>query len=117
MSLNHDCLFCKIIDKKIPAQIVHEDDLACAFADVNPQAPHHYLIVPKTHIADIQSISKDQTSTIGHLFLVAQKIAAEKGLSSSGYRLVINNGADAGQTVHHVHLHILSGRRFLWPPG
>lgn len=117
MSLDPDCIFCKIIDKKIPSKIVYEDDLAFAFEDVNPQAPVHILVVPKNHIPDIHSMTEADRNIVGHLFLTAKKIADQKGLDSKGYRMVINNGAAVGQTVFHVHLHILSGRRFTWPPG
>jgi len=117
MSRDPNCVFCKIIDKKIPSAIVHEDDFAMAFEDVNPQAPVHILVVPKKHIPDIHNIAITDRELIGHLFFVAKKIAADRGLDVKGYRMVINNGAGAGQTVFHIHLHVLSGRRFAWPPG
>jgi len=112
-----NCIFCKIIAKQMPSRIVYEDDLSIAFHDVNPQAPTHILIVPKKHIPEIHSMAASDKELIGHLFLVARKIADEMGLDKNGYRMVINNGAGAGQTVFHIHLHILSGRRFMWPPG
>jgi histidine triad (HIT) family protein len=112
-----NCIFCKIIAKKIPSRVVNEDDLSIAFHDVNPQAPTHILIVPKKHIPEIHSMTLADKELVGHLFLTAKKIAAEMGLDKNGYRMVINNGAGAGQTVFHIHLHILSGRRFTWPPG
>jgi histidine triad (HIT) family protein len=112
-----NCVFCKIIAKQIPSQIVYEDDLSIAFHDVNPQAPTHILIVPKKHIPEIHSMTASDKELIGHLFLMAKKIADDMGLDKNGYRMVINNGAGAGQTVFHIHLHILSGRRFVWPPG
>ena len=96
---------------------MYEDHLVTAFQDVKPQAPVHLLVVPKKHIPDIHSMTEADKELIGHLFMAAKKIADQKGLDSKGYRLVINNGADAGQTVFHIHLHILSGRRFTWPPG
>ncbi len=117
MSSDPDCIFCKIIEKRIPSKIVHEDEFALAFEDINPQAPVHVLIVPKQHIADIHSIKTTDRELIGHLFFVAQKIAEQKGLDSGGYRMVINNGPGAGQSVFHIHLHLLSGRKFRWPPG
>ncbi|HWR72098.1 MAG TPA: histidine triad nucleotide-binding protein [Nitrospirota bacterium] len=117
MAIDPDCLFCKIIDKKISAQLVYEDEYASAFEDINPQAPVHTLIVPKKHIADIHSIMISDRELIGHLFFIAKTIASRKGLEKKGYRMVINNGLDAGQTVFHIHLHLLSGRRFAWPPG
>jgi histidine triad (HIT) family protein len=112
-----NCIFCRIIEKKIPSTIVYEDDLATAFEDVNPQAPVHTLVVPKKHIADIHSMTEGDKELVGHLFLVAKKIASDKGLDTRGYRMVINNGAGAGQSVFHIHLHLLSGRHFSWPPG
>jgi histidine triad (HIT) family protein len=117
MNRDPNCIFCRIIEKKIPATIVHEDEQAIAFKDLNPQAPVHLLIVPKKHIADIHSIAAADRERIGHLFFVAKTIASQNGLDRSGYRMVINNGIDAGQTVFHVHLHLLSGRKFVWPPG
>jgi histidine triad (HIT) family protein len=117
MSLEPNCIFCKIIEKKIPSKTVYEDHLVTVFEDVNPQAPVHLLVVPKKHIPEIHSMTTDDKDLIGHLFLTATKIAEDKGLDSMGYRLVINNGRGAGQTVFHIHLHILSGRRFSWPPG
>ena len=111
------CLFCKIIEKKIPAKIVHEDEHSIAFEDLNPQAPVHMLIVPKKHIADIQSLVATDREIIGHLFFIAKTIASRQGLNKGGYRMVVNNGHDAGQSVFHVHLHLLSGRKFAWPPG
>lgn len=115
--MSNSCIFCKIIDKKIPSKVVYEDAVAFAFEDINPQAPIHILIVPRRHIPDIQSMTDQDRETIGHLFWIAAKIAAEKGLTGGGYRTVINNGPDAGQTVFHIHLHMLSGRIFHWPPG
>ncbi len=117
MSPDPNCVFCRIIAKKIPSRIIYEDDLVTAFEDVNPQAPVHTLIVPKKHIPDIHSMTDSDKDLVGHLFLTAKKIAKDKGLDPKGYRMVINNGAGAGQTVFHLHLHILSGRHFSWPPG
>ena len=117
MSFDPGCVFCRIISKKIPSKIVYEDDLVTAFEDVNPQAPVHTLVVPKKHIPDIHSMTEADRDLVGHLFLTAKKIAVDRGLDSKGYRMVINNGAGAGQTVFHIHLHILSGRHFSWPPG
>ena len=117
MSADSNCIFCRIIDKKIPAAVIHEDEYSIAFEDLNPQAPVHVLIVPRKHIADIHSIMVADRELIGHLFFVAKTIAAKKGLETGGYRMVINNGIGAGQSVFHVHLHLLSGRVFSWPPG
>jgi histidine triad (HIT) family protein len=112
-----NCLFCKIVHRKIPSKFVHSDEMAIAFEDINPQAPAHILVVPKKHIADIQSMSEGDRELIGHLFFVARNLAEKRGLDKEGYRLVINNGRDAGQAVFHIHLHLLSGRAFAWPPG
>lgn len=112
-----NCIFCKIIARNIPSKIVYEDDFAVAFEDVNPQAPVHILVVPRKHLSEIHSMTEADREVVGHLFLTAKQVAENKGLDAKGYRMVINNGAGAGQTVFHVHLHILSGRRFGWPPG
>ncbi len=117
MNRDPNCIFCKIIEKKIPSKTVYEDDTVTAFEDINPQAPVHTLIVPKKHIPDIHSMTDADRELVGHLFFIARKIAEDKGLDSNGYRMVINNGRGAGQTVFHLHLHILSGRHFSGPPG
>ncbi len=117
MNSDPKCIFCAILDKRIPARIVHEDDAVVAFEDANPQAPVHLLIVPRRHLASIQDMGAADEDLVGRLFFTAKTIAKARGLDASGYRLVINNGAGAGQTVFHVHLHLLSGRRFHWPPG
>ncbi len=109
-------LFAKIIDREIPAKIAYEDDRCLAFHDINPQAPTHILIVPKKPIDMIENMTESDEGLIGHLLFAATKIARDLGLAN-GYRLVINNGAGAGQSVFHVHLHLLSGRPFSWPPG
>lgn len=109
-------LFQKIIDREIPADIVYEDEQALAFHDISPQAPVHVLIIPKKPIAQIEFMSADDGALIGHLFHTASKIAKDLGLDD-GYRLVINNGVQGGQTVYHLHLHLLGGRAFSWPPG
>ncbi len=112
-----NCIFCKIIARKVPSKIVYEDSLVIAFEDVNPQAPVHTLVVPKKHLPEIHSMTESDRELVGHLFFTAKKIAENRGLEAKGYRMVINNGAGAGQTVFHVHLHLLSGRHFSWPPG
>ena len=112
-----DCIFCKIVQKKIPAKIIYEDDLAVAFEDINPQAPSHTLVIPRKHIPTALEIRQGDHALIGHLFEVAAKIAHEKRIAQSGFRLVMNTNADAGQTVFHVHLHLLGGRAMQWPPG
>src|SRR5262249_43886720 len=111
-----DCLFCKIIAGKIPAKKVYEDDRAFAFEDINPQAPTHVLIIPKKHIVDIKEAGGADAETIGYLNLVAAKIARERDIES-GYRTVFNVGPGAGQSVFHLHLHLLGGRKLTWPPG
>lgn len=112
-----DCLFCKIVQKTIPAKIVHEDDRSLAFDDINPQAPVHTLIIPKQHVSAVQDSSDQTPDLLAHLLVVCTKIAKQKGLSESGYRIVTNTGRDAGQTVFHLHFHVLGGRHLGWPPG
>ena len=112
-----DDLFLKIISREIPADIVYENNDVLAFRDVNPQAPLHVLIVPKHHIRTINDMQSQDAELFGKLFLAAQKIAADEGVAKDGYRVVMNCNAAAGQTVFHVHLHLLGGRRFAWPPG
>jgi histidine triad (HIT) family protein len=109
-------IFTKIIEREIPADIVYEDDLCLAFRDINPQAPVHILVIPKQSIAKIANASQADQPLLGHLLLTANRIAAEQGMGDA-YRLVINNGERAGQTVFHLHIHILAGRSFSWPPG
>lgn len=109
-------IFKQIIDKKIPANIVYEDEKCVAFKDVNPQAPVHILVIPKEEIAMLQEVSEDHQEILGYLLLIAAKVAKEAGLKT-GYRVVINNGPDACQTVNHIHLHVMGGRGFAWPPG
>ena len=113
----NDCLFCRIARGEIPASVVHEDEKVLAFRDIDPKAPVHVLVVPRQHIASVNELDAADAGTIGELFLVARTIAAAEGLSENGYRLVMNTGAAAGQTVWHVHLHLLGGREFGWPPG
>ncbi len=110
-------VFSKILRKEIPADIVHEDELCIAFGDINPQAPTHLLIIPRKEIAGIKDVDAEDAALVGHLFLVACDLARKLGLEESGYRLVINTGADAGQTVFHLHVHLLGGRTLTWPPG
>ena len=112
-----DCLFCKIIDRKIPASIVYEDDRLLAFNDINPQAPTHVLVVPKRHIATLNEIGTEDDQLVGELVRRATAIAGERGLAAGGYRTVFNTNRDAGQTVFHIHLHLLGGRAMTWPPG
>ena len=112
-----DCLFCKMVSGEITPDTVHEDDDILAFKDINPQAPLHVLIIPKAHITTVNELSDANAATVGRLFLAAKRIAADNGLAGPGYRLVMNCNADAGQTVFHIHLHLLGGRPMTWPPG
>jgi histidine triad (HIT) family protein len=112
-----DCLFCRIVAGAIPAQVVHRDDSVVAFRDVNPQAPLHVLIVPTKHIATVNDLTTEDDALIGSMFRRAAAIAAEHGYAERGYRTVFNTNRDAGQTVFHVHLHLLAGRGLTWPPG
>jgi histidine triad (HIT) family protein len=111
-----DCLFCKIIDKQIPAQLIYEDDRAIAFRDINPQAPVHALVVPRQHIASLNELAEADTPLVGHLHWVAAKLAKSESIGE-GYRTVFNTGKLAGQTVFHLHLHLIGGRMLGWPPG
>ena len=112
-----DCLFCKIIRREIPATLVYEDDRVLAFNDINPQAPTHVLIVPKRHVATLNEIGTEDDSLVGELVRRASAIAKERGLAAGGYRTVFNTNRDGGQTVFHIHLHLLGGRAMAWPPG
>lgn len=109
-------IFKRIIDKEIPAAIVHEDDQCLAFRDISPQAPTHVLVIPRKEIPSLADASDADAALLGHLLVTARKVAAELGLTD-GYRLVINNGPDGGQTVDHLHVHLLGGRSLKWPPG
>ncbi|XP_003963878.1 adenosine 5'-monophosphoramidase HINT1 [Takifugu rubripes] len=111
-----DTIFGKVIRKEIPANIIYEDDLCVAFHDISPQAPTHILVVPKKPIAQLSQAEDDDKLLLGHLTLVAKKLAKDAGLEN-GYRVVINDGSDGGQSVYHIHLHVLGGRQMGWPPG
>jgi histidine triad (HIT) family protein len=112
-----DCLFCRIVQKTIPAKIVHEDDRTLAFDDINPQAPVHTLIIPKKHVSTVQDCRDQDSDLLAELMVACANVAQQKGLAESGYRIVTNTGRDAGQTVFHLHLHVLGGRHLAWPPG
>ncbi|MGO8818452.1 MAG: histidine triad nucleotide-binding protein [Terriglobia bacterium] len=112
-----NCLFCGIIDGKIPAKIVYQDDRAVVIVDIHPQAPVHLLVIPRKHVSSLDESQTEDESLLGHLFLLAAQQARERGLPSRGYRTVINTGAGAGQSVFHLHVHLLGGRPFHWPPG
>ena len=111
-----DCIFCKIANGTIPSTKVYEDELTLAFRDLDPQAPTHVLIIPKEHIASANEITEENAAVVAHIFTVAKKIAAQEGLEN-GYRIVNNCGEDGGQTVKHLHFHLLGGRSMKWPPG
>lgn len=113
----NDCLFCRIAAGALPAKIVYEDDQTLAFRDIDPKAPTHVLVIPRRHIASVNELEDSDADLVGRLYLTAQEVAEAEGIKDSGYRLVMNNGADAGQTVDHIHLHVLGGRSLSWPPG
>ena len=112
-----NCIFCKIINKEIPSDLVYEDDKTLAFKDINPQAPVHVLIIPKKHISDLNCAEESDGAVFAHMLLVARGIAKKLGIAESGYRVVLNVGPNAGQVVFHIHIHLLGGRTFSWPPG
>lgn len=112
-----DCLFCRIVAGEIPSEKVYEDDLVTAFKDINPAAPVHVLVVPKKHITSLAHAEEEDRALLGHVVLTLSRIAASQGLDGRGYRLVVNTGDEGGQTVGHIHFHLLGGRRMGWPPG
>ena len=112
-----DCLFCKIIAGEIPGTILHQDERVVVLKDINPQAPLHALIVPRRHVATLNDLTENDDALVGEMARRAAALAKENGYSERGYRTVFNCNADAGQTVFHIHLHVLGGRRFTWPPG
>ncbi len=112
-----DCLFCKIANKQIPSKMVYEDDRSLAFEDINPKAPVHILAIPKKHLVSLVNLNQEDEVLLGHLFGVLARLAEQKGIAETGFRTVINSGEGAGQTVFHLHLHLLGGRPFHWPPG
>lgn len=116
MTADPDCLFCRIVAGEIPATVVHETDTTVAFRDLEPQAPTHVLVVPRSHFPNAAALADGEPDTAAHLFTTAREIAEQDGLEG-GYRLVFNTGADAHQTVFHVHMHVLGGRKMGWPPG
>jgi histidine triad (HIT) family protein len=115
--MSGDTLFSKIIRREIPANIVFEDDLCLAFTDINPQAPTHILVIPKKPIPKLSDATSDDKALLGHLLLTVKQIADQVGLSEDGYRVVLNTGNNGGQTVFHLHMHLLGGRPMQWPPG
>ncbi len=111
------CIFCRIIARHAPAKIVHEDDLVVAIEDVNPQAPVHFLVIPREHLPSLKEATRQHEAVLARLLTVAAQLARERGLESKGYRTVINTGPLAGQSVFHLHVHVMGGRVFRWPPG
>ncbi|MDD6795027.1 MAG: histidine triad nucleotide-binding protein [Clostridiaceae bacterium] len=112
-----DCIFCKIIKGEIPSKKLYEDDLVYAFYDINPGAPTHFLVIPKEHIESVNALNEENAKVISHIFVVINKLVSELGISEKGYRIVNNTGEDGGQTVPHMHFHVLGGRSLEWPPG
>ena len=112
-----DCIFCKIAAGEIPTAKVYEDDVCIAFNDLSPQAPTHILIIPREHVDSLDKVKDNHRQTLGHLLLTAADIARERGFAKNGYRAVINTNSDGGQTVFHLHVHLLAGRPFIFPPG
>ncbi len=111
------CIFCKIVDKMIPANIVHESETCVGFKDINPVAPHHVLFIPKKHIESVDKMSESDSALVGKIIFEMTEYARANNFSNGGYRIVNNTGADAGQTVFHIHFHLLAGRKMEWPPG
>ncbi|OPX55466.1 histidine triad (HIT) family protein [Oceanospirillum multiglobuliferum] len=112
-----DCLFCKLVAREIPADILYEDDQVIAFRDISPQAPTHVLIIPKRHISTLNDLQEEDCALVGRLQFTAQKIAKTLGIAEEGYRVVMNCNEQGGQTVYHIHMHLLGGRSMTWPPG
>ena len=112
-----NCLFCKVVDGKIPAEFVHKDDFCVVIRDINPQAPMHVLVIPRDHIESLDDASQKDEGLLGHLLRVGARVANDLGHGESGYRTVINTGAGVGQSVFHLHVHVLGGRPMNWPPG
>lgn len=117
MKAQQDCLFCKIIDGQVPSDIVYQDEHVVAFKDIQPQAPVHLLIIPRKHIPSLAAVTDEDVEVLGRMHLVASQLAKEHGVSENGYRTVYNCGPHGQQTVYHLHLHLLGGRQFNWPPG
>lgn len=111
------CLFCDILDKKVPATVVYEDEHALAFRDLRPVAPTHVLVIPKEHLAAIHELKPEHADLMGRVLVAARRVADQEGLTKDGFRLVVNDGDAAGQSVHHIHVHVLGGRNLSWPPG
>jgi histidine triad (HIT) family protein len=117
MAGRSDCIFCRIADGEVPATVVRQDEHTVAFRDLDPKAPLHVLVIPRRHIASVNDMTETDVEVMGALFIAARDVAAAEGVAADGYRVVMNTGAAAGQSVHHVHLHVLGGRDLRWPPG
>jgi len=112
-----DCIFCKIVKKEIPSKVVYEDEKVVAFHDINPQAPYHILVIPKKHLSTLLDLTEEDKDLIGHIYQVINRLAKDLGFAERGYRVVVNCKEEAGQTVFHLHFHLLAGRTMGWPPG
>ncbi|MBZ2175737.1 histidine triad nucleotide-binding protein [Schnuerera sp. xch1] len=112
-----DCIFCKIVSKEIPSEIIYEDDKLIAFKDIDPQAPVHIIVIPKKHIKSLNELDQNDSTLIGHIFLTIKELVKQLGIKEKGYRVVNNCGELGGQTVPHIHFHVLGDRKFSWPPG
>lgn len=112
-----DCIFCKIACQQIPAPLLHSDESCVAFRDIHPQAPTHLLVIPRRHVCDLPALALEQPALLGHLLQVANHVASQQGIAQTGFRVVINTGEHGGQSVFHLHLHVLGGRPLAWPPG
>lgn len=112
-----DCIFCQIVTRTIPSRKIYEDEHCLAFEDINPQARVHILVIPKKHFSSLSEVQESHATLLGHLLIICAKMAKEQGVESSGYRVIVNTGQQAGQSVFHLHLHVLGGRVFHWPPG
>lgn len=115
--MTDECLFCKMAQGEIKPDVLYEDDDVLAFTDINPQAPVHFLVIPKQHITTLNDLKQENAELVGRMYLAAKQVAADKGIAEGGYRTVMNCNTDAGQTVWHVHVHVLGGRAMTWPPG
>lgn len=112
-----DCIFCKIVCGEIPCSKVYEDDTVLCFNDINPEAPYHVIVIPKKHISNLNSITEEDSEILSHIFMVIKKVVKDLGIEEKGYRVITNCGEDGGQTVQHIHFHVLGGRSLTWPPG
>lgn len=112
-----NCIFCKIVNKEISSEIIHEDEYSVVFKDINPQAPVHVLVIPKKHIRSLAEMNENDKGIIGHLMYVAKNVASKLGISNKGFRMVLNSGLESGQSVWHMHFHLMGGRKMSWPPG